>query len=52
MSAVLSLENVSKSFAGKPAVKDVSLSINQGEIIGFWVRTGPEKQQACVWRWA
>ena len=43
MSAVLSLENVSKSFAGKPAVKDVSLSINQGEIIGFLGPNGAGK---------
>jgi len=43
MSAVLSLENVSKSFAGKPAVKDVSLRINQGEIIGFLGPNGAGK---------
>ena len=43
MSAVLSLDNVSKSFAGKPAVKDVSLSINQGEIIGFLGPNGAGK---------
>lgn len=34
MSEVLTLESVSKSFGGLAAVKDVSLSVNQAELLG------------------
>ena len=39
----LSLSNVSKSFAGKPAVTDASFTINPGEIVGFLGPNGAGK---------
>lgn len=39
----LVLENVSKSFAGKKAVEDVSLTVNSGEIVGFLGPNGAGK---------
>lgn len=43
MTAPLSLESVSKSFAGKPAVSDVSFTIEPGQIIGFLGPNGAGK---------
>ena len=41
--APLELSHVSKSFNGKPAVKDLSLSVKQGEILGFLGPNGAGK---------
>ena len=37
-------ESVSKSFAEKNVIEDISFSLMQGEIFGFLGQTGQEKQ--------
>ncbi len=39
----LSLQNISKSYGNKPILKDVSLSISQGEIVGLFGPNGAGK---------
>jgi len=43
MIAPLSLQSVSKSFAGKPAVSDVSFTVEPGQIVGFLGPNGAGK---------
>lgn len=43
MTPPLSLTEISKSFAGKVAVKDVSFTVNPGEIVGFLGPNGAGK---------
>lgn len=41
--APLALHNISKSFGGKPAVKDISFTVEPGEIVGFLGPNGAGK---------
>lgn len=43
MTAPLSLQSVSKSFGGKPAVSDVSFTVKPGQIVGFLGPNGAGK---------
>lgn len=43
MTAPLSLQSVSKSFGGKPAVSDVSFTVEPGQIVGFLGPNGAGK---------
>jgi len=43
MNAPLSLQSVSKSFGGKPAVTDVSFTVEPGQIVGFLGPNGAGK---------
>ena len=40
--------NLKKIYNGKEVVKDISLEVNQGEIVGLWDLTEPEKQLAFI----
>jgi ribose transport system ATP-binding protein len=43
MSAILQTENLSKAFFGIPAVQDVSITVNAGEIVGLIGQNGAGK---------
>jgi branched-chain amino acid transport system ATP-binding protein len=45
---LLTLESVSKRFGGVSAVKDVSLTLEQGEILGIMGPTAPEKRPCSI----
>ncbi|MBI75459.1 MAG: ABC transporter ATP-binding protein, partial [Oceanicaulis sp.] len=40
---ILALDDVSKTFNGKPAVRDVSFSVERGQITGFLGPNGAGK---------
>ncbi|GAL79306.1 hypothetical protein JCM19274_1814 [Algibacter lectus] len=41
---ILKAENLMKSYSGRKVVKDISLEVNQGEIVGLLGLMVPEKQ--------
>ena len=41
--AILEAQNLAKSYAKRPVVKDVSLSVKQGEIVGLLGPNGAGK---------
>lgn len=42
-SPILAIDNIYKSFGGKPAIRGVSLTVNKGEIVGFLGPNGAGK---------
>ncbi len=34
---ILRAENIAKNYNGRQVVKEISLEVKQGEIIGYWV---------------
>ena len=39
---MIEVEHLCKSYDDNPAVKDLSFSIGEGHVYGFWVPTAPE----------
>lgn len=41
-------DKICKIYNGRKVVNNVSISVSQGEIVGFWDRTEPEKRHPFI----
>lgn len=47
--AILTAQNLAKSYKGRQVVHDVSLNVNSGEIVGLLALTAQVKPRHSIW---
>ena len=48
----LKIDKINKSYKGRKVVNDVSVEVNQGEIVGLLGPNGEVKALPFTWSWA